>query len=179
MRKISRFHFYLIGYIAVLLMAVAGCSSETIPVLRKPPSLPAAFTAQINFSMNALSGSAILTRPDDTGLQLDFLMPETLSGYNITISDGDISVSFGDVTAALGETLPDGALIAVLDDALTFSAVPEQIEAVPQGENWELTGTLPKASGDFRLTVSGDGLPISLIAEHAEISVNFLQVTLS
>jgi len=49
------------------------------------------------------------------------------------------------------------------------------VQSVFRDPDWEFTGTLPKAAGAYLLTVSDAGVPQELLAEHAEISVTFLQ----
>lgn len=156
------------------LLAAAGCSGKSLPLHREPPVLPDTFSAQIDFTVNDLDGSAQLNQTDGT-LELSFLKPETLSGFTASLSGGEVSLSFGGVAASLGESLPDGALITVLADAFALARSPEETEASPGGGDWTFAGTLPDAAGDFQLTVSSDGLPTLLIAEKAGITVLFTQ----
>lgn len=163
--------------ISSLLLLTTACSGRGLSLNKEPPALPEAFSAQIDFAIGGLDGSALLTQTDGT-LELSFQQPDTLSGLSACLTDGDVSLSFGDVTAFVGESLPDGALITVLADAFTLSRTPETVTTASGTECWIFAGALPDTAGDFQLTVSSDGLPTALIAEKAGITVLFTQAEL-
>ena len=148
----------------LMLLTLTCCRQEPVP-----PQLPDAFTSEIAFSAHALSGTAALRMKD--GLELEFLSPKTICGYRICVREQEITLSYDDVTSALGDSLPDGALVTVLHDAL--SAEEESLQKTFADPGWGFSGTLPKAAGTFLLTVSDTGIPLELLAEHAGISVVF------
>ena len=149
---------------ALLLITLTCCKPAP-----EPPQLPDTFTALIAFSVHSLDGTAAMTMDD--GLELQFLSPETLLGYRICVRDGEVTLAYDDTVSDLGESLPDGALVTVLHDAL--SAEEESLQKVFADPVWEFSGTLPKAAGTFLLTVSDTGIPLELLAQHAGISVRF------
>ena len=183
MSKASHFHRLkcsaALFFSLLLPWNLSGCTGKAFPALQEPPELASAFTAQIAFSVSDLSGTALLTKTAENTLRLDFQTPETLNGYTAAIDENGVALSFGSVTVSLGDSLPDGALITVLENALTLSAQPEEVQTAFQDGFWQFSGTLPKASGGFLLTVSSDGIPMELIAERAGISVVFSQTETS
>ena len=180
--------------------------SELIPT-QDPPRIPDTFACDIHFSMEGLEGTARLEYPGrseelrDTasaaaadgfgGMELSFSTPETLSGISILYLDGMAQVRIGEVQADFltvpdgqGASLPDGALISVLAKAVGLAArSPKEGWTVNQEGEWCFAGNLlgdgdtAPERGEFQLTVSGDGLPISLTAGHAGISVRFSQAS--
>jgi len=152
----------------LLAIALSGCSKPP-----EPPQLLQSFSSEIAFTAQELTGTASLVKTAENALTLKLQTPETLRGYQLCIQDGEITLSFGDVSSVLTGGLPDGALITVLADVL--SAQGEAVQSVFRDPDWEFTGTLPKAAGAYLLTVSDAGVPQELLAEHAEISVTFLQ----
>ena len=149
---------------ALLILSLIGCKQAPLP-----PQLPDAFASEIAFTVHSLQGTAALRMED--GLELKFLSPETICGCRISVKEQEITLSYDDTVSALGDSLPDGALISVLHDAL--SAEEEGLQKTFADPGWEFSGTLPKAAGTFLLTVSDTGIPLELSAEHAGISVVF------
>lgn len=148
----------------LLMLSLTGCKQTPLP-----PQLPDAFTSEIAFTVHSLEGTAALRMED--GLELEFLSPETLCGCRIAVKEQEITLAYEDTVSALGDSLPDGALISVLHDAL--SAEEEGLQKTFADPGWKFTGTLPKAAGAFCLTVSDTGIPLELLAEHAGITVAF------
>ena len=182
-----------------------GVSSvpELLPT-QDPPKIPETFACDIRFSMEGLEGTARLECPGRSaelqnssaaaadpfgGMELSFSAPETLSGVSILYLDGTAQVQIGEVQADFltvpdgqGASLPDGALISVLAKAIGLAArSPKEGWTATQEGEWCFSGNLlgdgaaAPEWGGFRLTVSGDGYPISLAADHAGISVKFSQ----
>lgn len=184
-----------------------GISSvpDLIPT-QNPPRIPDTFACDIQFSMEGLEGTARLECPGrseelrDTsaaatdgsgGMELSFSAPETLSGMSVLYLDGMARVQVGGVHGDFltvpdgqGASLPDGALISVLAKAIGLAAHSSREGwTVNQEGEWHFAGNLlgdgdtAPERGEFQLTVSGDGLPISLTAGQAGISVRFSQVS--
>ena len=130
----------------------------------------------------------------ENGLELCFSAPDTLSGVSVLFLDGRARIQIGEVmsdflTVPNGQeaVLPDGAFISVLGKAIEQASLPSQPKENwsqdKDNSEWIFTGTLAGSLdepasylGSFRLTVSNDGLPVSLAVDDAGISVQFSQV---
>lgn len=196
--------------IIVLCLCFTGCRTSSIPQpLSDPPQIPSSFTCEIQFSMEGLEGTAHLERPGrseelqnpsmapldaESGLELCFSSPDTLTGVTILYLDGTARIQidgvyadFPTIPGGQDRTLPDGALISVLAKVLRQASVSDSREnwTQPREDEWQFAGNLfgntditsAPDTGNFRLTVSDGGLPISLSAENAGISVQFYQVS--
>jgi len=144
----------------LLLLLLCSCGTERSEYLNYQ-SYPLRVLAEAEYGGESYTFS--LSLEGDGSCRMDFLEPETLSGFSLSRKDGEMSLSFEDISLPLGKREDVG----ILSLAEFFRLDKKRISAVDiEEQNGLRLNVLSLDGGSTRLYINSDtSLPLRIEGE--------------
>lgn len=159
----------------IMTLCLASCSAPMPTSQSRQNNLDSAFTSEVNITLDKMTAQGNIKRLGDSEWEIEFTAPNTLSGVNITFSQGNVSASYQGLSFSVPKSaLPVKAMLVNLIDAVDQNARSEELNGSENEGVFEISGTLE--SGDYILTIDSNGNIKSFDMPNNLLEMDFTEV---
>ena len=156
-------------------ICVTGCNSPNLASQSRENNLDSPFEAHMTLDLERLNAEGTIKRFGDGEWKLEFDSPNTLSGVEMTFSQGDVTASYKGLSFSVPKSaLPVKAMTLCLIEAVDTNARLEQLTGTENNGFLEIGGSLD--AGEYTLRVDGSGLPAAFMMPNNNLTVRFEEV---
>ena len=167
----------LITLAMTILIAVCmvACSVVGKDKTTKPNGLSSRFQAATSVTLDELKAEGTIKRFGDGMWEIMFTSPNTLSGVNLTFSEGNVTASYKGLNFSVPQSaLPVKSMMLNLISAVDDLSKNEELSGVENDGTLEISGSLD--GGDYTLTVDKSGNIVSFAMPNNNLSIAFSDV---
>lgn len=159
----------------LLSMCLVSCSAPMQTTQSRQNNLASPFSSEITLTLDKLTAEGSLKRYGDSEWEVEFSSPNTLSGVNLSFSQGSVNASYKGLSFSVPKSaLPVKAMLVNLIDAVDTNARSEELKGSENEGMLEISGSLE--GGDYILTVDGSGNISSFDMPNNLLEINFKDV---
>lgn len=156
-------------------VCITGCNSPNLASQSRENGLGNAFEAHMTLDLERLNAEGTIKRFGDGEWQLQFDSPNTLSGVQMTFSQGTVTANYKGLNFSVPKSaLPVKAMTLDLIEAVDTNARLEQLSGTENNGCLEISGTLD--AGEYTLRVDENGLPAAFEMPNNNLTIRFEEV---